>query len=632
VAHTPFDEDPLPQPSQPLPVVQPAGDIRTFAPLPAVLKPVAEPPLSIPTRAFADYPTDVHLSAISPAFPPGNVADAPVTAVPGHLTPLPGSIGDFAWHGEQLSPEEASPAHSSGTGTIYHGPASSVFSSWEQDEDAPSFPQTPPVSFSRNPYSSGLLSGLTPTWEREESEQPFVQAQASGPALGNVYPGLPKNPQITNHLLDQLEVPEEEINRLVYPLPIWVSAIGILAGIFVLIGLIFLNGDWATGALISAVVAIVLAVLLLIAFGVRVALGLLSPANPHRIGQVICTACLVLLLGAFSGYGLSQQRSLHAIQARYLENQQDWSLAVAEFQAAGETAPTSLNLARVYNEWGVALAERHDYADAVARFNTVISIYAQAGSEVAQARSNILSAYFQWASLAEQQKDYSHETVYYDTLLKLSYCQAACQAQATPADANAYYDLAEQQLGLQQYTLAVNAFNVLTTRFPNAPEVKGGHADYAKALWGLGQQQLTSTCSTAVQTYRELAHQFADTSQGQQAATALAQPVSVKGHFITPIPGPPANPTVSLVQGMYFGITDSQFSRIVAAAPSTEVQSNGDFTFESVPQGTYTLVWSYDGEFNYAYGHNQNQVLYTATLGPLCTYDYGDIDQTITAP
>jgi tetratricopeptide (TPR) repeat protein len=628
VAHTPFDEDPLPQPSQPLPVVQPAGDIRTFAPIPAVLKPVADPPLPVSNRAFADYPTDANIATVSPSFSSGS---APAASAQQHLTPLPGSTGNFAWNVEQLSPEEASPVRQFGTGNIYHGQASNIFQSWEQDEEASAFPQTPPIGFPRSAYPSGLLKDLAPTWEQEESEQPFVQAQFPGPALGNVYPGLPGNPQ-TNHLVDQLEVPEEELNNLVRPLPFWLSASAVLVGALLLVGLVFLNADWATGALISSVIAIILALLLVIAFGVRVALGLLSSTNPHRTAQVVSTVCLVLLLGVSCGYGLSQQRGLHATQARYLESQQSWAMAVAEYQAAGEAAPTSMNLARVYNEWGVALAERHDYTDALARFNMVLSAYPASGSEVSQARSNILSAYFQWASLAEQQKDYGHETLYYDTLLKLSYCQTACQTQANPADANAYYDLAEQQLGLQQYTLAVDAFNVLTTRFPNAPEVKGGHADYAKALWGLGQQQLTSTCSNAVQTYQELAHQFADTSQGQQSATALTQPVNVTGHFTTQIPGPPAHPTVSLVQGMYFGITDSQFSRIVAVAPSTIVQSNGNFTFMAVPQGAYTLVWSYDGHYNYAYGHNQDQVLYNATLGPLCTYDYGSIDQTIEAP
>jgi tetratricopeptide (TPR) repeat protein len=658
VAHIPFSEDPLPQPSQPLPAfIQPAGDIQTFTPAATAFEPArpstpeSAAPVQASDRHFADYPTDVRVPV--PVTPPLQQAGQAPTVYSNNqppardlksqaqaggwesTTPASGSLASEMSTPNRLFPAEVSPSRP--PGTLYHGPASSVFqNSWEQDEDFSPFKPLPPSQPLGNPYQvlPGNASSFNDTWDQSGGYTPFVQAMPTGPSLGNVYPGLPKKP-LNMELIPSsgsLDMPPDEVNRFVRPLPLWASASGIVVGALLLVGLIFLNPDWATGALIAGVIAIILAVLLLIASGVRVALGILAPTNPRRTSQVVSASLLVLLLFAFSGVSLSQQTGLHAMQARYLEGQHNWQAAANEFQDAGEIAPASTNLARVYNEWGEALVSQHQYADAVAKFGTVIHDYTGVSAQVKRAQTDMISAYLNWASSAARGRDYAHATSYYDTLLKLSYCTATCQSQAQTADATAYYDLAEQQLGLQQYTRAVNAFTVLSTNFPNAPEVKKSHGDYAKALWGLGQQQLTTTCSNAVMTYQQLAHQFGDTSQGQQAGTALQQSVGVKGHFTTPVPGPPANPTVSLVQGMYFGITGSQFAQLVTNAPHTPVQSNGDFTFSSVPQGTYTLVWSYDGQLHYTYGHNQNQMLYQANLGPLCTYNYGDIPETISAP
>ena len=191
--------------------------------------------------------------------------------------------------------------------------------------------------------------------------------------------------------------------------------------------------------------------------------------------------------------------------------------------------------------------------------------------------------------------------------------------------------LAEQQLSAQHFASAVNAFAVLTTSFAGSPEAGQVHADYARALWGLGQQQLNIACASAVKTYQQLAQQFSDTTQGQQAATALQQPVTVKGHFTTALPGPgaPYNPTVALVQGLSAGIPQFQFPPLLRKAPTAHIESDGSFTIASVSQGTYELVWSNDGTLHFYYASNGNTVLYTAQVGPLCTYDYGAINETI---
>ncbi|HET8844954.1 MAG TPA: hypothetical protein VFN35_26005, partial [Ktedonobacteraceae bacterium] len=132
-----------------------------------------------------------------------------------------------------------------------------------------------------------------------------------------------------------------------------------------------------------------------------------------------------------------------------------------------------------------------------------------------------------------------------------------------------------------------------------------------------------------VKTYQRLAKGFANTDQGKKASTALQQPVTVKGHFTTAIPGAPFTPTVALVQGLQVGIPQYQFPPLLANAPAAPINADGTFSITKVPQGTYELVWSSDGKLHYFFAYSGNQVLYTAKVGPLCTYDYGDINETI---
>ena len=666
VAHSPFSDIPLPQPSQPLPaVIPPAGEILSFTPLSSLgqaASPTPQSPMDI-----ADYPTNarVPVPGISPSLP---AADLPVAEqLPGHFFSPPvsqpldnissgqsmnawGQVGNNSGF-EQRAPLsqpldqtypgfagfaafDQTPPALSPLNEMYSG---SVSDAWgEVDNFSATSDQTPPPS---QPLDQALLSFPIQFQSSSSASQPlgnafsdaglYDQMTLAAQTLGNVYPGQTNSTGSGRSTSSSLTLLGPETNKIVKPLPLWVSLVGSIIGALLLVALVFFNTDWAAGAMIAGVIAIVMAVLLIIVAGVRTALGMLASSNPHRRTQVGSVVLLVLLLFLFSGIGLTQQTSLHAMQARHLEAQQSWQQAVNEYQAAGEVAPASLNLARVYNEWGEALSDQQQYASAVTKFNTILSIYNQVPGQVSLARTNMLAAYQAWGTSAAQKQNYLDATSHYDTLLGLNYCSASCQSGIQPLDATAYYNLAEQQLTAQQFVPAVNAFGVLATRFSSAPEAKKIHADYAKALWGLGQQQLNTTCANAVKTYQQLSKQFADTNQGQQATTALAQPVAVKGHFTTQIPVAPNNPTVVLVQGLTVGILPYQFRLLLEGAPSTTINSDGTFTFAAVPQGTYELVWSGDGKLHFYYDHNGAQVLYSANLGPLCTYSYGDISETI---
>ena len=202
-------------------------------------------------------------------------------------------------------------------------------------------------------------------------------------------------------------------------------------------------------------------------------------------------------------------------------------------------------------------------------------------------------------------------------------------------DATAHYNLAESQLASRDYTDATTNFGIVL-HFPSSPEAIKLHGDYAKALFGEGKQQLTSSCPSAVTTYQQLANHFADTPEGQQAAAALKAPQAVKGHFTTSVPTDPALIVfAALMHGLYPGYAqdhNDQFFQQLNNDPVTPIQRNGTFTFKPLKQGTYDLVW---GTINTTSGNESVDYLrsdltvFEFTLGQLCTYDLGDINEVI---
>jgi tetratricopeptide (TPR) repeat protein len=370
-------------------------------------------------------------------------------------------------------------------------------------------------------------------------------------------------------------------------------------------------------------------VLILLAFGVRSALGLLAQTNPHKIRQIISSGLLALILLAVGAVGLTQQVAIHTAQAHSFESQHNWLSAIDEYQLAGQSQPNSTDIARIYNEWGQQLLNQQNYSDALVKFTTVISNYDQATDQAKQAEQNSISAYQAWGNQASQQKDYTSATQHYDELMNQSYCNAPCQNQTSALDANAYYSLAEQKLAAQDYSSAVAAFRTLVGHFPGSARAKSTHGDYAQALWGLGQQQLTIICSNAVSTYQQLADQFADTTQGQQAATALKQPQAVKGKFTSTIPSGTNTAAVGLVQGVTPGESSDAFYATLAKSPVAAVNADGSFTFPSITLGNWDLVWgvlnSANNQENFYVGNKDGTFTYVAKVGPLCPYDFGNI-------
>jgi tetratricopeptide (TPR) repeat protein len=431
-------------------------------------------------------------------------------------------------------------------------------------------------------------------------------------------------------------------HRLANPLPTVFLALAIVVVAAIFVVLFFTGTDWAAGATHVAIGAAITALLVVTTAAVRSFAGMASRANPKRMSQFISAGVAILLLTLISLAGFTQQSTIHSLQAHALEGQQQWQRAIDEYQMAGERVPVSDNIARVNNEWGEQFAGQQRYQEAFVKFDTVLNAFGSPAAEVNRAQTDEINAYLGWAKQAMDTKAYNDATQRYDELLQKPYCQARCQTQVNRFDATAYYNLAESQLGTQDYTDAVSNFGTVLSRFPDSPEATKLHGDYAQSLYGQGQQQLASACSTAIPTYQKLASQFADTTQGQQAAAALKAPQPVKGRFTGVVPNKPSlSDIAALMKGITSSTTSNQFYPVFnsGSTPKATIHSDGSFAFQPVPQGTYDLVWgtnnTADGNqyYFFRYQGTDGSPIYVANVGPLCAFDFGDIHEDVpTAP
>ncbi len=587
----------------------PGANVVSSSPAPG--QPMASGPLPV---LYPGYPQGVIFpqqgQVAAPGYPQGMVfPQQGQVAAPGYPQ---GVI--FPQQGQGAAPgypQGMAPGYPQGMAPGYSQPT--AFAPTPQPTPFPGFPQATPL----------------PVF-------PPVQGQPSGEFPAGTYPlaGQPVSgvwgaPYTTPESVPQTTAASTQ-STLINPLPLWAFIGGIVVVALLLVLLTFFTGsDWAGGAKIAGVVALIIGVLLLIAFGVRTALGMLVQTNPHRSKQIISSLLLILLLIAVGGVGLLDQAGLHSAQAHTLASQSNWQMAITEYQASGQGAPSSEDIAQTYVSWGDQLVNEGQFAAGITKFEIVINSYNLAPTNFSQAKSHAIDAYQKWANQDLQAQRYDQATQHYDKLLTTSYCDSACQSQVSTADATAYYKLAEQKLHQQppDYAGAVAAFNQLTTRFSSSPSSQSAHADYATALWGDAQQLLTKTCSSALTIYQQLSSQFSDTPQGQQATSALTLSVSVTGHFTSNIPSGNTQPVVLLVQGLTAGMTQAQLDAIIQNAPRTNVDSNGDFKFTQIKQGSYYLIW---GAINQTTKQGLVEISqrYPAAVGPLCGFDFGDINES----
>lgn len=336
------------------------------------------------------------------------------------------------------------------------------------------------------------------------------------------------------------------------------------------------GGDWAAGAVAAGIVALALAALYLVATGVRVGFGRRARATLLLGGSGI------VVLAALGGVGLTALPApLHRAQAQAFERAHRWPDAISQYQRAGERAPGSHDLARVYDEWGDDLEAHQLYVEASQRYETVIQTYPGATAEAQRARDS---------------------------------------------DARVLYEIGASLVKAESYQEALRYLDEVASLYPTSSYAAKAHATSATALYAIGQQARTvGNCSGALPTYQTLVQQYGDTPEGAKAKQEMAAPVRVSGQ----ISGAPAiatgtiglsrRVTGAIAQGESSNFDQSNLSRDYHVAPD----ASGHYSFPAVAQGKYNLSLAYpDGRLNYWYTL-QPYDPYTIIVGPLCSVDAG---------
>jgi Tetratricopeptide repeat len=548
-----------------------------------------------------------------PADQSGSPGAAPESGFAATPQPEPAPATEPA--SAQSSPEAESEAHT--VPSLAEVPPAPQYPPAPEHYGAPQW--QPPYGYPGQP--SGPYPGPYPGPNTQPRYDYQYGAQGSQPPYGQL--------AVLGSQVPPPRQPPQWLKAPARPFPFWVLLIAILAALAIFGALALAGRDWAQSALYVGLAAgavfLVLATLTII----RSIGGMGSRENTRRVTQYVSAGLALTLLLGMCGAALVLQTPLHRAQAASYEGQKQWQLALSEFKQAGETPPSSADLARIYDEWAEQSATQAEYSTAVDTFSVVLKTYPNAKIQVARAKNGITAAYVAWGKAALTTQDYQSAAQRLDTVLALDYCDSACKAEAGAADATAYFNLAEAALATQAYDVAVDKFHSLLTRFPTAPEATQARPDVAKSLLGLGQKQRTGVCSQAIPTYQELSTKFADTPEGQAATAELAQPQPVTGHFTKAIPG---GAYAILAIGMYHNMPHNEFlSKVSYPAPHVHVNADGTFRFETIAQGVWDLVWATfdsNGE-NYLFAYRQSDGLsfYQAKVGPLCAFDLGPIDE-----
>ena len=443
-------------------------------------------------------------------------------------------------------------------------------------------------------------------------------------------PSMPLNAQAPNPYATvplpppsiPFEVPPEEPNSLGLPFPLWVTVLT-FGGALILVALSFLaagalaRADWSDSAVTAGVVAFILAAGTVVGTLVRMGAG-------RRVRSMLLLAlAMTLVLCTLGGASISVSGSLHGIQARALETDGNWGPSIREYTLAGEGAPNAPNVARVQDEWGEQLFARHSYFQAIVHFSTVITTYYRSGAPVDRAYRDEFATYRDWIEANTADVPYSDAISYFDTYRGAALCDAACNAGIDAIEPQALYQHGLLLVGQGNFTLATTEFEKVQTRFPKSPYAAQAHAAAAKALYALGQQQLASSCETAVSTYQSLAKQYADTPEGKKAKSALAASQNVTGH----LSGWPAGIVPVIVLSRTADPKNFYYSSEYRASP----RGNGDFTLNNVAQGNYNIAAIFDqggSTYSIYYYNTQTGNVYTVHVGPLCPTDFGAFEYT----
>ncbi len=379
------------------------------------------------------------------------------------------------------------------------------------------------------------------------------------------------------------------------PLPRWFT-LGVTG--LVVLGLFFIwltGNDWANGGLRAGVAALVVGVIVLGVFLFRFSQG-------HRAQRTVALAlAAVLVLIVIGTAGITLQGPVHSLQGGVLDSQQKFEAAVSQFSAASD----SLGVARTYNDWGEYLLRQKSYSvpddptqqatdGALAKFEFVLnakngfirSTDAQIQEQVTRAKEGVVNTVLAWGDAHLNNSDYAGAVDRFKVVLD------------------------------QKDTYAT------TSAYPKL------HTEAAKALLGLGQQQITSgDCTNAVETYQIIVKEYSDTPQGPLASADLKKPQTVTGRVVNFNTGRPA-PNVKLFLSARWQVSNGFFNASDDYTATSD--ANGVFAFPNIPPSDDKYLISYigsEGREIITVNRNTGEPANAVQVGPLCTTDAGTVVQ-----
>jgi hypothetical protein len=418
--------------------------------------------------------------------------------------------------------------------------------------------------------------------------------------------------------------PERGPSLLAQPLPGWLTVatplvlLATLALAFVT-EVYLLGSDWATGLIAASLAAFALAAVVVVMLIVRLIVG------RRALGTAILAILLTLTLAGAGLAGFSQLNTLRVAQARQDENARHWHDAIQEYANAGQKAPNAPDIARVYTEWGEALAGDGDNAGAVSKLTTAAQTYVLSGAMVTRARADLYSTYVSWIQSGATAIPYQQALTFFASYAVDPACDASCQSAISAASARAHYQFGQQLASASQYKQAITEFELTQAQYAASPYAQQAHTAAATAYMAFAGQLVTQDCGSAVPLYQTLAKSYADTPEGKRATTTLAAPVKVSGR----VKGAPGKPAVTMYLARRANAQSPQDLGKYHAALNS---STGVYSFSSVAPGVYYPTGFQTTSTQYIYSPwtvtnaQGKKSYYSVTIGPVCAYQIPDLN------
>ena len=350
-------------------------------------------------------------------------------------------------------------------------------------------------------------------------------------------------------------------------IPLWIGIVALLSvGAIVLVGLV-LRLEWARIAVVAGIDAAVGAGLVLIA-----AIVILAVRRAQWL-TLSLSAFLMLVMGLGSVAALTNQPTIHRLQAQNLENSKQWAAAITQYSRAGEAPPHAPDIARVRLEWGEEFLAGNVYDLAV---NQLYQAMEDDDSATTADRANrdLYTAFTAWLQAGAPDEVSREISAFLEAYLTRSECDSNCQQTTRPLVAQALYQFGQYRL----------------------------------------KQNRSYFCSEVATDYKDLASRYPGTSGAQKALAVLAEPVTFSATI----------PDLHNPQGLHVWLSKkvapethdyiTYFSQDYVA----DLDANGIATFKNVVPGVYNFSLLQRDGFHTYWRKTDPFNPYTETVSPIC--------------